>query len=234
MRAQLPRRGGQILPVLLAAILAAHTGWAQIDDARKQEVEMAFDHYTAAKTEDQRVAIIDYLQHFESKMVAGALIDHIVDSENGEQATAYDKLVAGLGPDGVAAVLDHMANTDDAVAKGKLVVALRHCQGPDVINALAGCLKDKRAVPFEAHGPHPRRVCDLAYDELFLKLRTDPRYGLDPSPKMIGIVTERTPVKARDGLIAKLRALIAANPAPTATPPPSPAGSPETGPATQL
>ena len=222
------------MPVLLVATLAAHPGWAQVNDARKQEVEMAFDHYTAAKTEDERVAIIDYLQHFESKLVAGALIDHIVDSEDGEQATAYDRLVAGLGPDGVAAVLDRISKSRDAVARGKLVVALRHCQGTDVINALTSCLADKRAEPFEAHGSHPRRVCDLAYDELFLKLRADHRYGLDPSPRMTGVITEHTPVKTRDALIAKLKGLIAANPPPTPTPSPSPTASPETGPATQL
>lgn len=223
-----------MLPALLVASLAAHVALAEPDAARQQEVEMAFDHYTSAKTEDQRVAIIDYLQHFESKMVAGALVDHIVAAENGEQATAFDRLVAGLGPDGSAAVLDRMAKAGDAVAKGKLVVALRHCQGPDVLHALTGCLDDKRTVAFEAHGAHPRRVCDLAYDELFLKLRTDPRYRLDPSPKMIGVITERTPVKSRDALIAKLRALIAKNPVPAATPSPSPSVQPETGPATQL
>jgi hypothetical protein len=167
-----------LLPVLLVATLATHPAWALPDAARQQEVEMAFDHYTAAKTEDQRVAIIDYLQHFESKMVAGALVDHIVASENGEQATAFDRLVAGLGPDGATAVLDRMAKTNDALSKGKLVVALRHSQGPDVLAALIGCLADKRSVPF-------------------LKLRTDARYGLDPSPKMNGVITERTPVATR-------------------------------------
>jgi hypothetical protein len=77
-------------------------------------------------------------------------------------------------------------------------------------------------------------VCDLAYDELFLKLRTDARYGLDPSPKMIGVITERTPVKTRDALIAKLKTLIARNPVPTATPEPSPSAQPVAGPTTQL
>ena len=234
MRALLQWRGRQFLPVLLVATLAVQPARAQVDAAKKQEVEMAFDQYAAAKTEDQRVAIIDYLQHFESKLVADALVDHIVASENGEQATAYDRLVAGLGPDGATAVLDRLAKTTDAVPKGKLVVSLRHCQGPDVIHALTGALGDKRPVPFEAHGAHPRRVCDLAYDELFLKLRTDTRYHLDPSPKMTGIITERTPVKARDGLIAKLQKRIAANPVPTPAPSPSPWATPETGPATQL
>jgi hypothetical protein len=221
-----------LLPVLLVAILPAHPALGQGDAARQQEVEMAFDHYTSAKTEDQRVAIIDYLQHYESKMVAGALVDHIIASEDGERATAYDRLVAGLGPDGAAAVLDRMATTPDAVSKGKLVVALRHCQGPDVLHGLIGSLSDKRSVPFEAHGAHPRRVCDLAYDELFLKLRTDQRYNLDPSPRMTGIITEHTPVKSRDALIAKLQSLIAKYPVPT--PSPSPVAHPEAGPATQL
>jgi hypothetical protein len=195
-----------LLPVLLVAILPAHPALGQGDAARQQEVEMAFDHYTSAKTEDQRVAIIDYLQHYESKMVAGALVDHII--------------------------ADRMATTPDAVSKGKLVVALRHCQGPDVLHGLIGSLSDKRSVPFEAHGAHPRRVCDLAYDELFLKLRTDQRYNLDPSPRMTGIITEHTPVKSRDALIAKLQSLIAKYPVPT--PSPSPVAHPEAGPATQL
>jgi hypothetical protein len=187
---------------------------------RQAEIEMAFDQYIDAKTEDQRTAIIDFLQHFDRKAVAAALIDHIVASQTGAEATTYNKLVEALGPDGCEALLDRLGRTDDAVAKGKLVVALRHCQGDDVIRALAGCLDDTRAVPFEARGAHPRRVCDLAYDELFLKLRSDPRYGLDPSPKMTGIITERTPAKERDGRIAKLKAAIAAA-APSPTPAPS-------------
>ncbi len=210
-----------MLPVLVLATLAAHSALAQVDAARKQEVEMAFDQYTLAKTEDQRVAIIDFLQHFESKLVSGALVDHIVSAENGEEATAYDRLVAGLGADGVSAVIDKMGKTDDPIAKGKLVVALRHCSGPDVIQALTACMKDQRPVPFEAHGPHPRRVCDLAYDELFLKLRTDPVYGLDPSPKMVGVITERTPIKSRDELIASLQAKLVAHPAPARSPSPA-------------
>jgi hypothetical protein len=88
---------------------------------------------------------------------------------------------------------------------------------------LEGCLDDKRPVPFEVHGTHPRRVCDLAYDELFLKLRSDSRYGLDASPKMKGVISERTTMKSRDALIAKLKAKLAEtlpSPSPSATPEP--------------
>jgi hypothetical protein len=189
---------------------------------RQEEVEMAFDHYTAAKTEDQRTAVIDFLQHFDRKLVADALIDHIVGSENGAEATAYNKLIEALSPDGCAALLDRLGKTEDAVEKGKIIVAFRHCQSADAIHALAGCLDDKRPVPFEAHGSHPRRVCDLAYDELYLKLRSDPQYGLDSSSHMKGVITEKTPVKSRDTLIGKLKVnLAAAAPAASATPGPS-------------
>jgi hypothetical protein len=210
-----------MLPAMVLAGAATQPAWAEASADQQQEVEMAFDHYTAARTEDQRIAVIDYLQHLDRKLVAGALIDHIVASRNGVEATAYDKLVEALGPDGSAAVLDRLGKTDEPVAKGKLIVALRHCEGDDVIHALTGCLDDARPVPFEAHGAHPRRVCDLAYDELFLKLRGDARYGLDPSPHMKGVITEKTPVKTRDAVIATLKALIAAPPSPTPTPAPS-------------
>lgn len=215
----------RVLPAIFLASWATHAAWAEPNADRQQEVEMAFDHYTAVKTEDQRIAIIDYLQHLDRKLVAGALIDHIIASHNGNEATAFNKLVEAISPDGCAALLDRLAKTDDPVAKGKLVVALRHCPSADSIHALTGCLEDKRPVPFESHGPHPRRVCDLAYDELFLKLRTDPRYRLDPSPHMAGVITERTPVKTRDTLIAKLKAALAAAPSPSPAPP-APAPSP--------
>ncbi len=190
---------------------------------------MAFNHYTAAKTNDQRTAILEYLQGLDRPLVTGALIDHIIASRTGIEATAYDKLVEALGPDGCAAVIDRLGKTDEPTAKGKLIVALRHCEGEEINNALAGCLGDVRPVRFEAHGPNPRRVCDLAYDELFLKLRGDPHYGLDPSPRMKGVITEKTPVKSRTELIAKLKAKLAPAPSPSASPDPSatPADVPE-------
>lgn len=204
--------------ILLAALLLTPASARADENADRQaEIELAFDHYIDAKTEDQRTAIIDFLQHFDRKAVAAALIDHILASRTGAEATTYNKLVEALSPDGCQALLDRLGKTDDAVAKGKLVVAMRHCQGDNVIRALKGCLDDTRPVPFEARGAHPRRVCDLAYDELFLKLRSDPRYGLDPSAKMTGIISERTPVKERDERIAKLKGLIAA-PFPTPAP----------------
>ena len=189
---------------------------AQANTDRLQEVQMALDHYAEAKTADQRAAVIDYLQHLDRKLVTGAVIDHIIASRNGTEATAYNGLVASFNPDGCAALLDRLGKTDQPTAKGKLIVALRHCQGEESLRALASCLGDKRPVPFEARGAHPRRVCDLAYDELFLKLRSASRYGLDPSPKMKGVITAKTPVKARDTLIAKLKAQLATPPlAPT-------------------
>jgi hypothetical protein len=199
------------------AVWAPLVAWADKNADRKGEIEMAFDQYIDAKTEDQRTAIVDFLQHFDRKDVAAALVDHIVGSETGGEATIYNTLVEGLSPDGCEAVMDRLAKTDDAVAKGKLVVALRHCQGDAVARALAGCLGDTRAVPFEARGAHPRRVCDLAFDELYLKLRSDARYGFDPGAKMTGIISERTPVKERDARIAKLKGMLATAP-PGATP----------------
>jgi hypothetical protein len=217
-----------MLPAVILAAAAAPPApaWAQAKTDRQQEVEMAFDQYTAAKTEDERVAVIDYLQHFDRKLVAGALVDHIIASDNGNEATAYNRLVAALSPDGCDAVLDRIATVSGPIAKGKLIVALRHCEGDKTIHALAGCLDDKRVVHFEAHGATPRRVCDLAYDELFLKLRGDRAYHLDPSPHMIGIITEKTPEKDRDALIAKLKAKLAKLPLPTPTP--APPAAPQT------
>lgn len=222
VRANLLRACRRILPAVLLAAPATQPAWAQSSADQQQEVEMAFDHYTAARTDDQRAAILDYLQHLDHTMATTALIDHIIASRNGVEATAYDKLVQAFDPEGSAAIMDRLAKTDDPVAKGKLVVALRHCEGDPVVHALAACLDDVRPVLFEAHGAHPRRVCDLAYDELFLKLRDDPHYGLDPTPRMTGVITEKTPVKSRDVLIAKLKANLAApaspSPAPSATP----------------
>ncbi len=211
---------------MVLAIAGALTARAQTSDDRRQEAEMAFDHYLTAKTDDQRVAIIDYLQHLDRKVVAGALVDHILSSQNGAEATAYNKLVEALNPDGCAAVIDRLATSTAPIAKGKLIVALRRCPSPEAIHALAACLGDKRPFLFAAHGAHPKRVCDMAYNELFLKLRADRRYHLDASRRMAGFITEKMPGKARDALIAKITKKLAAIPAPTPSPEPSPAPSP--------
>lgn len=224
MRANLPWRGLRILPVALLA--AASAAWGDANADRQQEVEMAFDHFIAAKSPDQRASIADYLRQLGIKVVGPALTDHILAARDGVEATSYDKLVEALGQDGCSAVLDRLQTATDPISKGKLIVALRHCQSVDAVWALIGCLDDKRPFLFAAHGPHPRRVCDLAYDELFLKLRNDPHYGLDPSPKMTGVILERTPISERDASISKLRALIKAAESSTDTPEPSASPSP--------
>jgi len=214
-----------LLAIILAtvAILITH---ATPNSDRQQEIGLALDQYAAARTADQRSAVIDYLQHFDRKLVAGAVVDHIIASRTGIEATAYNGLVEALNPDGCLAVLDRLGKTDVSAAKGKLIVAMRHCQNMDCIQALEHCLDDKRAVLFEARGPRPRRVCDLAYDELYLKLRSDTRFGLDSSPRMKDVISEKTPIKSRDVLIAKLKAKLTGI-TPTASP--SPSATPEQG-----
>jgi len=213
------------VPGVILAITAVHHACAQTDANLRQHVDMALDQYTAAKTEDQRATVIDYLQHMDHKLVAADLVDHLIASRNGTEATIYNQLVEALKPDGCAAVLDRLEIADEPTTKGKLIVALRHCQGNESLKALQGCLEDKRPVPFEVHGTHPRRVCDMAYDELYLKLRNDEQYGLDASPRMQGIITEKTPEQSRDDLIAKLKSKLAKkSPVPSTTPvPPKPA-----------
>ncbi len=224
MRAIPLRMGRRLLPVLMLAAAPVRPACAQAGADRLPEVQMALDQYADAKTPDQRATIVDYLQHLDRKMVAGAVVDHIIGSTNGTEATAYNALVADFAPEGCAALLDRLAKTVPPIPKGKLIVALRHCPEDAAVIALEGCLGDKRPVRFEVHGPEARRVCDLAYDELFFKLRSDPRYGFGVGPKLNGVITEKTPAKIRDAQIARLKAKLANKwplPAPSATPEPA-------------
>jgi hypothetical protein len=216
-----------MLPAVILATVAVRPAWAQPDAARQQEIALALDQYAAAKTPGQRATVVEYLQHMDRKVVAGAVVDHIIASRTGTEATTFNELLATLNPDGCAAALDRLMIADEPIAKGKLIVALRHCQGEEAIQALAGCLDDTRPVHFETHGANPRRICDLAYDELFLKLRSDPRYGLDSSPRMHGVISEKTPVKTRTALIVKLKSALAAK---SPTPTPSPSATPSAEP----
>jgi hypothetical protein len=214
--------------ILLPALGAFPHALAQSPPDRKQEIGMVLDQYGAAKTPSQRTAAVEYLKHFDRKLVAATLIDHILAARNGTEATGYSALIELLAPDGCVALLDRLEITDSAVEKGKLIVASRHCQGDETLHALIGCLDDQRPVPFEAHTAQPRRVCDFAYDELFLKLRSDLKYSLDPSPHMRGIITEKTSLKTRDALISAFKARLAPAPSPSASPSaqPPPSGSP--------
>jgi len=169
---------------------------------------MAVDQYGEKITPAQRSAIIDYLHHLNSEVAASVVVDHVLAARDGIEATRYGFLVEALKPDGCTAVLERLAVVTDPTGKGKLIVALRHCEGDRPLAPLEGCLSDARPVPFEAHGPHPRRVCDLAYDEIYLKVRANPRYKLDAGPRMRGFITEKMPIKKRDALIAKLKAAL--------------------------
>jgi hypothetical protein len=221
-----------MLPAIILAGAAQAGASAQSAADRQQQVQMALDQYAAAKTPDQRATILDFLDHLDRKIVAESVVDHILAAHTGMEATVYNSLIESLSPESCAAVLARIAKTDRPTAKGKLLVALRHCSGEEVLKTLEGCLADKRPVLFEAHGPHPRRVCDMAYNELFLKLRSDPFYSLDPSSHMRGIITERTPEKVRDAEIAKLKEKLARKPIPAIPPPsPSPSATPAPSPA---
>ena len=190
---------------------------AQSNADRRQELEIALDKYADAKTAGQRAAVVEYLQHIDPKIVAPAAVDHIISARTGTEATDYSTLAASFEPEGCSAILDRLAIAQDPAAKGKLIVALRHCHQEQAVSALVGCLDDGRLMTFTTHGPFPHRICDLAYDELFLKLRTDPRYALDSSPHMHGFITVKTPIKTRTSLIAKLKAKLASS-SPSAAP----------------
>ncbi len=212
---------GWLLPALILAVAVPRHAPAQTGGDRLREIETALDDYAAAKGTDQRSAIVQYLQQLDPKLVASALADHIVASRNGTEATIYNDLIETFAPTSCGVIVDRLSKADKAVPKGKLIVALRHCQGDDILHALEACLDDKRPFPFEVRGGPARRVCDLAYDEIYLKLRTNPDYGLDSSPQMKGIITEKTPVKERDALIAKLKAKLTVKvtlPAPSVPP----------------
>jgi len=191
--------------VAIVAFAASSPVRAQSSADRERDVESALDQYGAAKTPAERAAVFDFVQHLDRPLVAEAVVDHIVASRNGTEATLYGQLVAPLSPASCAALEARLKDATTPTVKGKLIVALRHCHGPGSFRDLIICLDDKRTVPFEAHGPAPRRVCDLAYDELFLKLRAVPQYGLDPTPRMRDAITETMPVRRRNSLIAKLK-----------------------------
>jgi len=223
----------QILAAMILAVAVPPHLWSQANTDRQQQVQAALDQYGAAKTAEQRATVIEYLQHFDRTSVAASIVDHVLSSANGAQATIYNELVSAFAPEGCAAVIAHLAKANEAVPKGKLIVALRHCPSGEAIKALTGCLDDKRSVSFEARGPQPRRVCDLAYDELYFKLRSDARFHLDSSPRLKGIVNEKMPIKARDAQIKKLKARLAVITPDATAPTPSPKPSASPSPAAQ-
>ena len=189
----------------------------------QQQVQLTLDQFSEAKTDAQRGMAADFLQQLDRQTAIGAVIDRIVRSQNGEEATLYNGLIDKLKPEACPVLAKQLAQAADAEDKGKLVVALRHCGAAEAAGALTASLGDKRTVRFEAHGKNPRRVCDMAYDELFLKLRNDPKYGLDASPAMRGLIRESTPLAERDALVEKLSDKLAAQPAPVSAASPSPA-----------
>lgn len=225
----------RMLPAVVLAVAVTGHAWGDANTDRQQQVQITLDQYAAARTPAQRAAVVDFLGHLGRKDVASGIVDHIVASRTGSEATKYDGLAGTFNPEACAAVMDRLAKADDPTVKGKMLVALRRCTGDDALKILAGSLDDKRPFRFEAHGEHPRRVCDAAYDELFLRLRKDAHYALDASPQMRGWIAEKMPVKTRDALIAKLKGKLdgkafQSSPAPSASPSAAPAPSPAASP----
>lgn len=209
----------------LALLAAAQPLRADSIAGRSQQLQMALDQYLAAKTPAQRSTVIDFLKQQAPAAVGAAIAQQIAEAQNGHDATEYAGLAENFAPAACQQITALLGSTPDAAVKGKMVVALAHCPGDDAVQALTACLDDQRPVTFEARGAHPRRVCDFAYDELFLKLRSQPRFGLDASSHKRGLITEKTTGAERDARIAKLKAQLAEKSTPAPQPSPTPASS---------
>jgi hypothetical protein len=190
-----------------------------------EEVEIALQEFGAAKTAEQRAAVVEYLHLFDTGLVTSIVTNHIIEARNGLEATKYNNLVDALKPDSYDYVVDRIESVDSPDAKAKLIVTLRHCHGERTFQVLSACLDDKRPVKFEARGPYPHRVCDLSYYVIYMKLRMDADYHFRSLAEMKAFVDGALPFKKRDDMIAKLKSQLAKkNPFTSPSPvPPKPA-----------
>jgi hypothetical protein len=116
-----------------------------------------------------------------------------------------------LDPSPKEELLAELNRESDAGRKGNLLMTLRGFQGRDVLRTLVAELDDMRAFEhLRRVGPDSLRICDYAFDDLYLRLRAIPELQLSNGPERSDLIVNGTPVPWRDARIARLKAAVVA------------------------
>jgi hypothetical protein len=159
-------------------------------------------HSAAEKTELNM--IVQRLNDHAPSTTVSVIANNVRNAKRNKEIPAYTALLPRL-PSLKQEILQRIAAESDPVTKGRLIYCTWRIKGADVIKTLVAQLDDKRPAEQPA-GPSAERVCDCAFNVIYVRVARISELGLDSSTAMSDSIQPGVPIGWRDARIAKLKA----------------------------
>jgi hypothetical protein len=206
----------RIVLALLAGILSPSLTWSgePANDSSSGQIAMDLERIHKIPPQNQTLqpraereeisGIVERLNRGDHEKVASAVVNAIQKANPGREIANYAALlpkVPSVKPD----ILRRIQSEPNPVLKARLINCVRDVKGTDVVKALIPQLDDKTPADSQQTGPFALRVCDYAFDSIYLHVHHIPDLGLDASTAMSDIIQRDIPIDWRDARIAKLK-----------------------------
>jgi hypothetical protein len=163
----------------------------------------------ATKSPDKKLEatqILERINRSDHKTVAQAFVDSVTEADSRKVVFSYAQALPKLSGDVRSAVLKKLGAETDAIRKAKLIGGLSVIEGPDVVKALFPLLDNREKAEIAGAPWTDRfRVCDHAYNRIYLLVRRVRELGLNAGPEMSDAIQTDVPIEWRDARIAKLK-----------------------------
>lgn len=161
------------------------------------------EHARSAPEREQAAAIVDRLNQANDREAAEAFIAAVRDAKAEREVVDYRVLLPKL-----PRIKDHILRRinveQDPMLKGRLIICVGKLKGADVVKRLFAQLDDKRPVD-SRDGPSTLRICDYAFDIIYVRVAHIPELGLDHSSDMSDSIVRDVRMGSREARIAKLK-----------------------------
>jgi hypothetical protein len=195
--------------IVLIVLNVASFGSEPPDQIRADVKRLGELGVDAKKSQDQKLEatqILERVNDSNPEIVAQAFVDSVTEANSRKVVFAYAQALPKLGRDARLAIFNKVGAERDAVPKAKLIGALYVVEGPDVVRALFPALEDRRKAEIaDEPWTDSFRVCDHAYNRIYLLVRHIRELGLNAGTEMSDAVQTGVPMDWRDARIAKLK-----------------------------
>jgi hypothetical protein len=173
------------------------------DLRRVTEIHPEAQAHSPAETAELK-AIVDRLNSQAPQTTVNVIANEVRNAKRNKVVPAYTAFlpyVPSLKPE----LLSRISAETDPVTKGRLIYCTWKIKGADVVKTLFAQLDDKRPAEQSA-GPSAERVCDCAFNVIYVRVARISELGLDSSTAMSDSIQPGVPIGWRDARIAKLKA----------------------------
>ena len=161
----------------------------------------------SADEQDRLRAIMARLANGEPREVVAAMVEGLRRQKRNREIPAYREVLPQL-PSLKQEMLREIRLQSDATVKAGLIACISRVKGAEVIRALLPPLDDHRLAG--QGGLSELRVCDYAFNAVYLRVAQIRELGLDYTSAMSDAIHESIPLERRDERIAKLKSALTA------------------------